>query len=387
MADDIKHGVDYLVDFYALLGVSRKAKEKTIKEAFREKIQQYHTDRYQGLAPILKSQADQMAKVLNEASAILTDSKMRKAYNKQLAEWTGPISESGMPVIDISKPYLSVAPLLSGKEKGPAQKQVWEQAVDQLSGHNPDTFVLLERLYNESDDPPKDLEAAYREALRKRDLHIELHGGLAWQEIGYENRPGDKQLPSAYAEMTTEELTNVKERLQEDLAPKLALIHGGQLKALGSGSEEITEALEQDPNKALAHYQAVVDERFEKSAEKIRALAREREIVIKQRLDLVEHWYWPEQNEFLPKLLACIEIHKTRMWFAFAHTGDGLVSTDESVDTSTLSSLVDSEDDAKKWLDKGYSIVFFKAEDNIDFHEQVEEVVSKHFDKVPEQDN
>ena len=64
-------------DYYTILGVDKKADEKTIRRAFRKLAKKYHPDTNQG-----DKTAEQKFKEINEAYAILGDEKKRALYDK-----------------------------------------------------------------------------------------------------------------------------------------------------------------------------------------------------------------------------------------------------------------------------------------------------------------
>ncbi len=72
-------------DFYMLLGVNRTATADTIKRAYHTQMARFHPDRLTGAAPEALAYAGRRASRINEAYAILSDSKRRLAYNRSLA--------------------------------------------------------------------------------------------------------------------------------------------------------------------------------------------------------------------------------------------------------------------------------------------------------------
>lgn len=63
---------DRVVAACKLLGVSPPLDEKSLKEAYRALIAQYHPDRVSGLGPELQTLATQKSAEINEAYALLT---------------------------------------------------------------------------------------------------------------------------------------------------------------------------------------------------------------------------------------------------------------------------------------------------------------------------
>src|SRR2546421_4797129 len=64
-------------DYYAILGVDRKADDKQIKSAYRKLARKYHPD----VNPNNK-QAEEKFKEISEANDVLTDPKKRKIYDQ-----------------------------------------------------------------------------------------------------------------------------------------------------------------------------------------------------------------------------------------------------------------------------------------------------------------
>ena len=380
MLEELEH---YMIDFYAFLGIERDADEDTIRSALRIKTKEYHTDRYQDLAPELKAQADQKMRVVNLARETLSDAEKRAEYDKQLAEWDGPISLDGHPIIDLSKPYFSATRLLSGAIEDPDITQRREEMARQFSGYDFKTFSLLERLYRESSPPSQDLEAAYREALRKRDLYLAIQSKFMWEVLGCHNRPSDTQLTTSHAVSTEEELTRAQSQIEADVENKIALVQGGALKVLGPVGEDVTQDIIDNPKQALACYQGLIKERFEAGAGKIRQIAREREEVIGQRMKLLQYQYWPEQNNFFPHLLACLRVKEQQLWMAFQLKGVNTVESDDSIDTESLATLTSCEEEAKGWVERGYNILLVNLEENLSYLEQLKTLLSQHFERLP----
>ena len=63
-------------DYYQILGVEKKATPEEIKKAYRQLALKYHPDRNQG-----NKEAEERFKEINEAYAVLNDSKKRQQYD------------------------------------------------------------------------------------------------------------------------------------------------------------------------------------------------------------------------------------------------------------------------------------------------------------------
>ena len=69
-------------DYYVLLGVSRTASEKEIKQAYRKLARQYHPDVNPG-----DRDSEEKFKRINEAHEVLSDTEKRKKYDKYGENW------------------------------------------------------------------------------------------------------------------------------------------------------------------------------------------------------------------------------------------------------------------------------------------------------------
>ena len=69
-------------DYYAILGVKKKADEKEIKRAYRRLARQYHPDVNPG-----NKQAESTFKAINEAYEVLSDPGKRRKYDRLGANW------------------------------------------------------------------------------------------------------------------------------------------------------------------------------------------------------------------------------------------------------------------------------------------------------------
>ena len=68
--------VDYK-DYYKILGVSKNATEKEIRQAYRKLARQYHPDVNPG-----DKTAEEKFKEINEANEVLSDPEKRKKYDE-----------------------------------------------------------------------------------------------------------------------------------------------------------------------------------------------------------------------------------------------------------------------------------------------------------------
>ena len=70
--------------YYEILGISRNATQDEIKKAYRDKIKEYHPDRFINQPKWIRKEADEMSKKLNEAYEVLSDPNKRKENDRGL---------------------------------------------------------------------------------------------------------------------------------------------------------------------------------------------------------------------------------------------------------------------------------------------------------------
>ena len=69
-----------IVNYYELLGIEPKAGSKEIKQAYLNKVKEWHPDKN----PDRCAEAEEMTKILNQAYDILGDAERRKNYDRML---------------------------------------------------------------------------------------------------------------------------------------------------------------------------------------------------------------------------------------------------------------------------------------------------------------
>jgi uncharacterized membrane protein YkvA (DUF1232 family) len=76
----MKNTSEKLINYYELLGIAPKAEAREIKQAYLNKVKQWHPDKN----PHRREEAEEKTKVLNQAYQILGDPEQRKNYDRML---------------------------------------------------------------------------------------------------------------------------------------------------------------------------------------------------------------------------------------------------------------------------------------------------------------
>jgi curved DNA-binding protein CbpA len=76
----MKNASEKFVDYYELLGIDPKAGPQEIKQAYIDKVKEWHPDKN----PDRTAEAEEKTKVLNQAYHILGDAERRKNYDRML---------------------------------------------------------------------------------------------------------------------------------------------------------------------------------------------------------------------------------------------------------------------------------------------------------------
>lgn len=380
---ELQHGVHYLIDYYRVLGITYQADADEIQRGWRAIQMKYHPDRYGGLAEEFQKQAAFRSQAINDAHEVLKDPEKRKEYDRQLKEWEGPISNSGFPVFDLTKPHFSPLSLIFGPENDVWQK-IYDKLVPEFSGYDPNTLAVVEDLYRR--DPTPEVLEALRAQLAKRDFDLALREKAVWENAGFLNDKLPDSTPLAYEERVEARINGVRELVGEKIHQALVLVKAGDIETrmLGTGEEEISGEIVRDSAVALEEYKGRALRRLDEATASLKDIARQRVTVAKALLETLEIEYRPDQQIFYPRLAICILIppkHQEEFgrlcWFhCWLEGADRIVAnTLEDPDLSDPQA-------AAEWTESGKNIVYFTPLEGVDLQDQISYVAGRHFEKV-----
>ena len=369
------HGVDYLIDYYALLDVERGASAEEITKAYRTKQKQYHPDRFQGLAPELLEQAEDQSNLINEAHSVLEDEAKRSEYDQKLADWKKPLSRRGEVIIDLNESHFSFAALLGHLNTDPeAREQEAETLALQFSGFEKATYEFFRKQAESPTGIPTEFKSAYLEQLERRDLYLSLRERFLWDSMGQRNHAPLPRLE--YREQVQEDLESIKQQALQNVEQQVLLLAAGE-RVLLSAPEGMSK--DTDADKVLAHYTVRFDKHFERQAALLEPLAAEREQILEAHFKTgAEIIYHPGTVAYTAKLV--VEMKKgdgSSVWSVFEFKGDRIVGDKPD----GLEELVNPEV-ARDWMERGYTILSFQAIQGVDFRNQLERALNLHAEKI-----
>jgi curved DNA-binding protein CbpA len=369
------HGVDYLIDYYALLGVERTAPAEAITKAYRQKQMQYHPDRFQGLAPELLAEAQHHSNLLNEAHATLGDEEKRRTYDERLANWKRPLSKRGEVIIDLNESHFSFGSLLENLNADPEsrEKEAEEMAL-RFSGFEKATYAFFRKQAESSAGIPPELKTAYLEQLERRELYLSLREGFLWDSMGQRNHAPIPRLE--YYKQVQEDLEAIKGQALKNIEQEVLMLAAGE-KVLLPAPEGMGE--QADAGKVLAHYTARIEEHFARQAALLEPLATEREQVLEARFNIgAELDYYPGTTAYTDKLVLGMKADKKVVWVLLEFDGDNVRVTDPPDGVEELEQPSGKPGAAKEWMERGYTILTFHAIKGVDFNNQLNRVADLH---------
>jgi len=376
MSYEPKEGVDYVVDLYAVAGAAPEAEPDELKRALNRRLVEYHPDRLEGLAPDFRSKGERMARLLNRAKVVLLDPEKRQGYDEVMAEWEGPVSKDGTPIIRMDR-HLQAE--MEDKTPEEIEGIFAEQAkqVEAMSGYTPSRLGFLEKMVAQAgDEVPDDLRAEYEDALLSYDRTLAIQEAersrlLSLPDIGQ----GDYRAGLDYLEDIAGEIEAAREVRKEEMrmqalggvGTRLALLAGEEVEA-PSTDVVLASAME------LPAY-------FDQQAEKIREIAATRQEVVEKRLANFRPVY-PEaelqEGEAKPDLAIGIGEESFR-WFGVTYDHETSSANLQPI-SNQLTELLD-KGDYKAAIEGGYNVATFAPLEQIDMKTQLLNAIEKHADK------
>jgi len=370
-----QEGIDYITDYYAVIGVDQEADSEEVKRALNDSIREYHPDRLQGLAPEFRNKGEQMARILNKARGILLDADKRAEYDDILGSFDGPVSDTGTPTITITR-HLQAELSLMSPDEVLAEMASGDERVELMAKSNEGMVALLEKLVEQAgDDAPQDLLAQYDEALLTQDRNLAIKEAQRSDVLGLpalENRQYRASLE--YAE---DRQLAVEARKSEQLEATRQLVLGGAAARLALLAGETPAA----STEVIAASDITLPGYFDIVAEQVTSIAAQRQSIIEKRLAIFQPTY-PEadaQKEVQPQVLIGVGGRGNFSWFCGVYEPD-----EQNVDFGSIPSAIAdllNKEDYRAVIESGYNIITFDALEQVDLHDQLGEALDKYITK------
>jgi hypothetical protein len=284
-----QHGVDYVTDFYAVLGVLRDADADAIKSAFREKVKGVNPNKLQGTD--YEKDGQRRLAVLVLAKDTLIDPKGRAAYDELLDSFPAELrSKTGTPIISSSSAGLDIKQLLGGSTVPDIR------AIHNLvPGSNPEMLEVLKELHERA--PSVKTARALREALSCALAAAMIEEDFAWLDSGV-GRPDDPKVqlrPDALIDARQRQIAEVRKKLPQVIESHL--LAGSEIASLllpaakAPTDEVVANPEQQSMAIQLKRATDVALARFEQRAEDL-LLKAEQRIAITNEIVTLTEWHY-----------------------------------------------------------------------------------------------
>lgn len=373
-----REGVDYLVDLYQLAGVPSDADSQVIKKTLNERVLEYHPDRLEGMAPKFIEEGKIVTALLNRARVILMDPDKREEYDHLLGEWEGPISVDGTPIISLDRYRELEMESKSPDEIEASFATIAEKAI-QVTGYSEDRLTFLENLMANGDISPE-LRVQYEAALLEKDAILAVQESERTKLLGVPERKDRDVSTLDHSKEIEERLGVAREKVLEKARLRALGGVAAQLTLLSGDEVDIPHSVNEiaPASSGLPHY-------FEEQAERIREIARQREVITDKRLENLQPAYPEEelQVEFQEKIILGIGSGEDFDWLSFE------IDIEERQPAQMLElpkeiRVALNSADYKKVISKSYAIVTVPYMQNIGLVDLIGVTLGKYVKKFQE---
>jgi hypothetical protein len=378
-----RHGVDYLINFYALAGIALEAEGDValtppdeLDRAVIGQLRLYDPSRLEGMAGELLKAGLERSKWLHVAREIFADPDRRAEYDEILRSWDGPVSTDGRPVMDVTR-FAQMQSMYAEPDEIEASMVTFAGHAVALSGYNPGLLEYLEeQLKQAGDNPSAALRAQYDAALLNQDL------GLALEELQRSKLLGLPGIDKQNFWATTEYGDEIETRLEAAKTEQLAYL---RLQALGGVSTRLALLAGEErtpPTEGVVELAAAAEPTlpayFEGQAARVQAIADEREEIAKKRLSNMQPTYPAAelQTEFRAKLAFGGSGKKWLM----AELDPEAFHGDIGELPEDIAALLQAGDFGTV-IERGFNILTFEPLEHIDPYEQALVAIAKYLNK------
>ncbi len=287
------HGVDYIIDYYAMLGVPRDADKESIKSAYREASRGCHPDVLARANDSLRAAGERQFTLLSAAYEVLSNDARRGPYDRLLASFPPElVSATGSAIINLNSRRIVADILASGSELHEPEREAF---IAGNCGFSPEIFALVEsQLKAAGDSAPDALKQLFRDQLIDRLAAATMREDTEWRAAGVLNQTDPRSM-SCGADLIALRAEQIAE-----VPSELARVTEQRLLASGSGAAPLLLAADSHPEidttelgPLVAHVITELGQRFAAHKRDLMAAAKERAAAFDQLLELTEWRYVP----------------------------------------------------------------------------------------------
>lgn len=368
--------VDYAVDYYAVIGVPRDADDGAIAAAIKRQRVLNHTDRYETLAPWARQRADAEMRLLARAEERLTDPVKRARQDELLASGL-PVSADGTPIIVPGRGSFTLRALAGEDIEGTLAAEL-EQAVRTYGGADPDYIAELEERIAAAPERDPVLLARYAKALERQEMELVAEEVLLRLTMGLDASDRRPATVAGHLEAASSLVDEGRARLDGQLGQVAGLLEGGARLALPAGEgdgEPVTLDRAEVEERA-----GLVAARYDALGERVRENAARRAVLMEKRLDLLALDYAGGRRDGRRLVVAFESGEGSRLALAFRLVGTS-VEPDPSVREADLARCTEPAV-AARLRRRGISVATFRLDGDLPWRDQVERLVTGHFERL-----
>ncbi|MBN2421939.1 J domain-containing protein [Candidatus Woesearchaeota archaeon] len=291
-------GVDYIVDFYALLEVDRNANAATIRKKGNNLRRLYHPDKTRELPDDLSKEARRKFELYSKAMSVLLDDEMRTLYDERLNSFPEHlISNDGHAIEDLNRRHIDIDYLLKGDVEDISKL---EEYVKAMTNYSEEGLNEAREAYKAMPDN-KTMKKIYRSQLHSKINYISLMEGLMWAQAGVK---GDTEPAGIithvddYTSCVDAEIEKVvNEQIPKNIKQRALAHNAGLATALlpydSDKPKPEEQLLESDLSDVV--YKTMV-ENFKERTEAIREYAKKKQATLQELLELTDYEFLGERK-------------------------------------------------------------------------------------------
>lgn len=295
------NGIDFITNYYSIIGVSPEADEYELHRAIREKRAGVHPDRLLNVDPQLSQTADRIRGLIDEAASILNDPERKLAYDKKLKEFQENkpelVSENGQGIIEIGGPVEHL--MIDKLQNDVSQNHELDEKLRALVGYSEDELLMCRQMYSANPDN-QIIRDMYKRQLGKKLAYIKGLEQQAWSRAGIENKQNKRKYDVSYPEdyldaLSLEILRIAEEEIPNRLSQRTEVVAIGMAPPLRmlvhEGAENPLTQSENSPETVTKLIQKQLTETFLNRTKALEQLTNQKAEIVAELLQLTDFKY------------------------------------------------------------------------------------------------